>query len=77
MPYRREVGRPTKVTWTVIVKLADSLQHNATIGEACRFARISRQTYYRHLNYDDIFAIRMQAAMNNRNRLFMNFVTIR
>jgi len=75
MHYRKGMGRPTKVTWTVIVKLADSLQHNATIGEACRFARISRQTYYNHLNNDEVFAIKMQTAMNNQNKLVMSFLT--
>jgi len=71
----REVGRPTKVSWTVILKLADALQHNATVGEACRYAGISRQTYYYHLNNDSVFAIQMEAAMNNQNKLVMNFLT--
>jgi ACT domain-containing protein len=75
MPYRRAVGRPSKVTWTVIVKLADSLQHNTTVTEACRYAGISRDTYYRHLS-NEIFAIKMQTAMRNQNKLLMSFLTI-
>lgn len=76
MLYRDKVGRPSKVTWTVIVKLADSLQHNSTITEACRYAGISRDTYYRHLNKDDgVFAVKMQTAMNNRNKAIFSFLT--
>lgn len=75
MSHKRDVGRPSKITWTVIIKLADSLQHNATITEACRYAKISRQTYYNHINDDEVFAIKMQAATNNQNKLVMNFLT--
>jgi ACT domain-containing protein len=77
MPYREAEGRPSKVTWAVIVKLADSLQHNTTITEACRYAGISRSTYYRHLNNEDgVFAVKMEAAMKNQNKVVMSFVTI-
>lgn len=76
MSYMKATGRPPKMNWTVIVKLADSLQHNATITEACRYARISRQTYYNHLNNEDgVFAIKMEAAMNNRNKAVFSFLT--
>lgn len=73
--YRNETGRPPKVTWKVIVKLADSLQHNSTITEACRFAGISRQTYYHYLNNDEVFSIKMEAAMNNQNKAVFSFLT--
>lgn len=77
MPYKKAVGRPSKITWTVIVKLADSLEHNSTITEACRFAGISRDTYYRHLNSEDgVFAIKMDAAIQTRNKVVMSFLTI-
>lgn len=75
MPYRRAVGRPPKVTWTVIVKLADSLQHNATVTESCRYAGISRDTYYRHLNTETVFAEKMATAKDNQNKLVMSFLT--
>lgn len=76
MFYRKEPGRPSKVTWDVIVKLADSLQHNSTITEACRYAGISRQTYYNHLNDEyGVFAVKMEAAMNNQNKAVFSFLT--
>lgn len=76
MSYENRVGRPSKVTWAVIVKLADSLQHNSSITGACRYAGISRDTYYRHLNRDDgVFAVKMETAMKNRNKAVMSFLT--
>lgn len=73
MFYENSVGRPSKVTWAVILKLADSLQHNRTIAEACRFAGISRQTYYNHLNNNDVFATQMEVAMSSRDKVSFIF----
>jgi hypothetical protein len=39
---RKTTGRPAKINYQTIIKLADAIQHNATITEACRFAGISR-----------------------------------
>ena len=76
MRYAKAEGRPSKVNWTVIMKLADSLQHNSTITEACRYAGISRQTYYNHLNNEDgVFAVKMEAAINNQNKAVFSFLT--
>lgn len=72
--YKYTEGRPTKITWSVITKLADSLQHNTTITEACRYAGISRTTYYRHLE-DEVFATKMEYAISNQNKVVMSFVT--
>lgn len=69
-------GRPPKVNYRVIFKLADAIQHNATITEASRHAGISRQTFYHHLRSDPVFAEKMVAAKDNQNKLIMNFLTI-
>lgn len=77
MPYKKALGRPSKINWSVILKLADSLQHNSTITGACRYAGISRDTYYRHLNNNDgVFAVRMETAIGNQNKVLFNFLTI-
>jgi ACT domain-containing protein len=70
------VGRPTKINYRIIIKLADSIQHNATITEACRYAGISRQTYYYYLNREEVFAEKMAIAKDNQNKLVMNFLTV-
>lgn len=69
-------GRPTKVDYRIIIKLADAIQHNASITEACRHARISRPTYYYHLNREEVFAEKMAKAKDNQNKLVMSFLTV-
>jgi ACT domain-containing protein len=76
MAIRNAVGRPTKINYRIIIKLADSIQHNATITEACRYAGISRQTYYYYLNSEEVFAEKMAIAKDNQNKLVMNFLTV-
>jgi ACT domain-containing protein len=68
-------GRPSKINYKTIIKLADSIQHNATITEACHYAGISRDTYYRHLD-NPVFAEKMAIAKDNRSKLVFSFLTI-
>jgi ACT domain-containing protein len=75
MEIKNAIGRPPKVNYKTIIKLADSIQHNASITEACRYAGISRDTYYRHL-HEPVFAEKMTIAKNNQNRLVMSFLTV-
>lgn len=71
----RTAGRPVKVDYKIIIKLADALQHSATVSDACRYAGISRDTYYRHFNDSDVFAEKMIAARANQYKL-INFLTL-
>lgn len=71
----KDIGRPLKVNYKVIIKLADAIQHNANITDACRYAGISRDTYYRHLG-NEVFAETMATAFQNQNKLVMSFLTI-
>jgi ACT domain-containing protein len=72
---RKTTGRPAKINCQTIIKLADAIQHNATVTEACRFAGISRDTYYRHLN-QPVFAEKMTTAKSNQNKVAMSFLTV-
>lgn len=72
---KKATGRPTKINYQTIIKLADAIQHNATVTEACRFAGISRDTFYRHLN-QPVFAEKMATAKINQNKVVMSFLTI-
>ena len=71
----KTVGRPPKVNYKIMNKLADAIQHNSNITDACRYAGISRDTYYRYLN-NEVFAEKMATAKRNQNKLVMNFLTI-
>lgn len=75
MTVSKAVGRPTKVNYRTIIMLADSIQHNASITEACRYAGISRDTYYRHLNNEGVFFEKINIAKKNQNKLIMSFLT--
>lgn len=76
MAVKKAVGRPVKVDCKIIVKLADAIQHNASVTDACRYAGISRDTYYRHFNAEPVFAEKMATAKDNQNKLVMSFLTI-
>ncbi len=58
-----------------MTKLADALQHSATVSDACRYADVSRDTYYRHLSSEPEFAETMRAAKANQNKL-ISFLTL-
>jgi ACT domain-containing protein len=73
---RKSVGRPPVLTYKTMLKLADAIQHNSTITEACRYAGISRDTYYRYLKSEPVFSETMAIAKQNQNRVPMSFLTI-
>ena len=76
MVIRKAVGRPNKINYRVMIKLADAIQHNANITDACRYAGISRQTYYHYLSSEAVFAETMATAKNNQDKLVMSFLTV-
>jgi hypothetical protein len=77
MAIKNAVGRPPKMNFKVIYKLADSISHNYTISDGCQYAGISRQTFYRHLNSNELFAKEIAIAKRNQNKVSLNFVTVR
>ena len=74
MTTKKAIGRPLKVDYKIIIKLADAIQHNSNITEVCRYAGISRDTFYRHLS-NGVFAEKMTTAKSNQNKLVMSFLT--
>ncbi len=59
-----------------MIKLADAIQHNANITDACRYAGISRDTFYRYLNSEEVFAEKMAVAKDNQNKVVFSFLTV-
>lgn len=76
MTAKKSIGRPYKVDYKVMMKLADSIQYNSTITEACRYAGISRDTFYRHLRYQSVFAEKITQAKDNQKKDPISFLTI-
>lgn len=75
MVIKRPVGRPTVMNFQIITKLADAIQHSENISDACSYAGISRDTYYRHLK-NDLFAKKMADAKKNQNKVVIDFLTV-
>ena len=75
MAIKKASGRPLKVNYKIIIKLADAIQHNANVTEACRYAGISRDTFYRHYNDEKVFADKINTAKDNQNKVVMSFLT--
>lgn len=65
MTNKKAIGRPNKVNYTVMSKLEDALRYGASISEACAYAGISRDTFYRHFRTEQIFAEKMKTARTN------------
>jgi ACT domain-containing protein len=76
MAAKKAVGRPLKVDYKIIIKLADAIQHNTNITDACRYAGISRDTFYRHMNNEEVFAEKMAVAKDNQNKVVFSFLTV-
>jgi ACT domain-containing protein len=75
MEIQKAIGRPPKVSYRTYIKLADAIQHNATVSDACRHAKISRDTFYRYLNNEPVFTEMMIKAYANQNKVVMSFLT--
>ncbi len=65
MTNKKANGRPAKVNYTVMSKLEDALQHGSSISEACAYAGISRDTFYRHFRNEKVFAEKINNARTN------------
>ena len=75
MIIKKSVGRPQKLSYKVIIMLADSIQHNASITESCRYVGISRTTFYQYLK-NDVVKEKIEIAKKNQRKLVGNFLTI-
>jgi len=68
-------GRPPKVNYKIMIKLADAIQHNASITEACKYSGISKDTYFRYMKDNEVFAEKMAIAKDNQNKVVFSFLT--
>lgn len=61
------VGRPTDMTPNTVTKLMAALNNGFNVQEACYYAGISKQTYYRWLKEDEQFNDLMERAKSAPN----------
>jgi hypothetical protein len=71
---KNEGGRPTKLTEETVIKLESILKIGGTIEEACSYALISRETYYRWLKEDIGFMTKMEQAKHYSDIVAKNIV---
>lgn len=76
MEIKKATGRKPKVSYTTMLRLADALQHNSTIAEACRWAGISRTTFFYYMRNNEVFAEKMLIAKQNQNKAVFCFFTL-
>jgi hypothetical protein len=76
MAMNNPVGRPTKLNIKTLLKLTDSLRNNYNITDSCKWAGISTNTFYRHMNTDMAFAARVNYAIECRTKVSFNFDTV-
>lgn len=76
MAINNPVGRPTVLNIRTLLRLTDALKNNYNVADSCKWAGISRNTYYRHLNNDMVFEARVNYAIECRNKVSFNFDTV-
>lgn len=65
MTTKKANGRPVEMNCTTITKLADALEHGASVTKACAYAGISRDTFYRYYRNEEVFMQKMKEARAN------------
>jgi ACT domain-containing protein len=75
MKIQKAIGRPPKVTYTTMLRLEDSIQHNSTIAEACNWVGISRTTFFYYMRNNKVFRDRMTAAKQRQDEVVFSFFT--
>jgi ACT domain-containing protein len=53
---KKIISNRHKITYLTLINIADDIQRNTTVSEACRKNKISRDTFYRYLNNEPEFA---------------------
>ena len=65
MTNKKAIGRPAKVNSSIMSKLEDALRSGANVSEACAYAGISRDTFYRYYRKEQVFAKKIDTARTN------------
>jgi arginine exporter protein ArgO len=76
MEIRKATGRKPIVTYTTMLGLADAIQHNSTISEACRWTGISRTTFFCYMRNNEVFREKMNTAKANQSKVVFSFFTL-
>lgn len=64
---KKSHGRPTVITISTMDKIADAIQNNYSVTEACAYGKISRDSFYRYLKAEPLFAEKILVAYENQS----------
>jgi ACT domain-containing protein len=70
------VGRRSKINIKMIDMIADLISHSYSISDSCRYAGISRTTFYQYLKNEPIFRDKIAIAQEDKNKVSFNFRTL-
>lgn len=74
---KKTISNRHKVTYLTLVNIADDIQRNSTVAEACRKNRISRDTFYRYLSSEPDFIEIIIKAYEYQSKIPTPFFTTR
>lgn len=75
MAIKNAVGRPPKFNTKTVDKISFYMERNYNVSDSCKFARISRSTYYKYLKAEPLFADSIATAQSNAKRVSFDFRT--
>lgn len=60
-------GRPPVITISTMDKVAEAIQNNYSVTDACAYGKISRDSFYRYLKTEPLFTEKIKAAYKNQS----------
>lgn len=66
---KKTISNRHKITYLTLINIADDIQHNNSVAEACRKNGISRQSFYYYLNNEPDFTQLIIKAYVYRNQI--------
>lgn len=67
MMIKKSNGRPPKITISTMDKIADAIQNNYSVTDACLYGKVSRDSFYRYLHTEPLFTEKIIAAYENQS----------
>lgn len=71
---KKSMGRPPKITYRTLATVADKIQRNYSVTDACQHVNISRDSFYRYLNNEPEFTEMITKAYENQSKVPMSFL---
>lgn len=66
---KKKISNRHRITYLTLINIADDIQHNNSVAEACRKNGISRQSFYYYLNNEPDFTQLIIKAYEYRSQI--------